>query len=284
MQRQVTSWIRIVPIVAFFVVAQTFAQNTPDPKGMFSSKGNKFEIAGGVAFHGKSALDPEMPVIVVAITNTKLFADAVGDFVDRKRAIEQLVKDDKTPVVYLEFTPQGRWRGLSYYLGPGNGCGYCTSEVASTVKLANNRLVGSLKGAEQDRPFAVTLDLPILSEDHGAALPPDGGAPGKAYLAYHAALVTKNAAALEPTLSPDNLEVYERAAKNNNLPGYLAYMAEDHPVKSVKIIKAWARADKASLLIEGESGIGRVSGEVLLVNTNGRWGVDQELVSLVIGQ
>ncbi len=275
---------KILPLIVVLTVSHAFAQTAPPVKGMFTSKDANFEIGGGVAFNGKSSLDPDTPVILVVISNARLNADAIGDFVDRKRAIEKLVKDDQTGVVYLEFTREGRWRGLSYYLAPGNGCGYCTSEVTSTVKLANGRLTGTLKGTEKDRPFDVTLDIPVLTDDHGAALPFDGGAPGKAYLAYHAALVKQDAAALKPTLSQANLEVYDRAQKRDDLSGYVNYLAGKHPVKSVKITKGWTGRDKASLLIEGESAEGKVSGEVFLVNSGGVWGVDEELVDLVLGQ
>jgi hypothetical protein len=138
-------------------------------------------------------------------------------------------------VRYLEFTPQGRWHGLSYYFGLGNGCGFCTSEVASTVKLTDGKLVGTLKGTEKDRPFTVTLNIPVTSDDHGPALPADG-------------------------------------------------VSEDHPLKSVKVTKAWGGRDQASLLIEGESELGKVSCEVFLVNTGGAWGVDEELVELALGR
>jgi hypothetical protein len=252
--------------------------------GKFSSKGATFEIRGGVAFNGKSSLDGETPVILVAISNTKLNVEAVADFVDRKRAIEQLVKDDETPIVYLEFTPQGRWRGLSYYFGSGNGCGYCTSEATVKVQLTKGRLTGSVTSKEKDRAFNVTLDVDVLSDDHGAALPADGGAPGKAYLAYHAALVKRDAAALKSTLSPGNLEVYAGAQKKNDLASYVSYLAEKHPLKAVKITQGWSTAAKASLLIQGESAAGKVSGEVFLVNTKGVWGVDEELVDLILGQ
>jgi hypothetical protein len=269
---------KVLPLFLVLTASHAFAQTAPTLKGTFSSKDTKFEIAGAVAFNGKSSLDPDRPVILVVISNAKLSAEAIADFVDRKRAIEKLVKDDETDIVYLEFTPEGRWRGLSYYFAPGNGCGYCTSEVTSTVKLVNGRLTGTLKGTEKDRPFDVVLDIPVLSDDHGAALPPDGGAPGKAYLAYHAALVKRDAAALKPTLSPGNVGVYERAQKRGDLDGYVKYLADKHPVKSVRITKGWSRRDKASLLIEGESELGKVAGEVFLVNSGGQWGVDEELV------
>ena len=252
--------------------------------GTFISKDAKFTVAGGVAFNDQSSLDSESPVILVAISNTRLNVEAIGDFVDRRRAIEQLVKDDETPIVYLEFTPQGRWRGISYYLASGNGCGYCTSEVASTVKLSNGRLIGNVKGTEKDRPFNVTLDVAVLSDDHGAVLPADGGAPGKAYLAYHAALVKRDAQAVRRTLSPGNLELYDGAQKKNDLDSYLSYLAGKHPMKAVKITRGWATPTKASLLVEGESSVGKVAGEVFLINSQGNWGVDEELVDLVLGR
>jgi hypothetical protein len=274
----------LVLLVILLAATDALAQTGAPLSGTFSSKGAAFEIAGGAAFTGTSSLDRQTPVILVAISNTKLNVGAVADFVDRKRAIEHLVKDDETPIVYLEFTPQGRWRGLSYYFAPGNGCGYCTSEATSTVQLTKGRLTGTVKSTEKDRPFNVVLDIEVLNDDHGAPLPTDGDAAGKAYLAYHAALVKADAGALKPTLSPGNLEVFARAQRNNDVAGYVSYLAEKHPLKSVRITKGWSTAAKASLLIEGESAVGKVSGEVFLINTKGVWGVDEELVDLVLDQ
>jgi hypothetical protein len=276
--------VKLVAVAAFVMASQVWAQTPPAVSGTFSSKGVSFKIAGGIAFNGQSSLDPDTPMIVVALSNVSLNVEGLSDFVDRKRAIEKLVKDDETGIVYLEFTPQGRWHGLSYYFGSGNGCGFCTSEVTSSVKLTAGKLVGTLKGTEKDRPFTLTLNIPVVSDDHGPALAADGGAPGKAYLAYHAALVKKDAKALKPTLSPGNLAMFGKAEKKNDLAGYVAYLSEDHPVKSVKVTKAWGGRDKASLLIEGESALGKVSGEVFLVNAGGAWGVDEELVELALGR
>jgi hypothetical protein len=275
---------RTLPALLAATISAVPALAQAPASGTFSSRGVSFKVAGGVAFPGRSSLDGQTPVVIVAISNTGLNAEAIGDFVDRKRAIERLVKDDETPVVYFEFTPQGRWKGLSYYLASGNGCGFCTSEVTSTVTLAGGRLKGAVKGTEQDRPFDVALDAAILSDDHGAALPAGGGAPGTAYLAYHAALAKKDAAAVEPLLSPGNREVFARAKKNSDVDGYLAYLAEKHQLTAVTISKGWATTAKASLLVEGISALGKVAGEVLLVSTGGAWGVDEELMDLVIGQ
>jgi hypothetical protein len=253
---------------------------TPTAKGTFKSKEVVFNVASAVAWNGSSFFEKKDPALVVAISNARVTPGGIADFLDRKRAFEKLIKDDETAVVYLEFSPQGRYRGLSYYFGSGNGCGFCSGDVTSTVKLANGKLAGTLKNAEKDRPFEVSLDVPVLTDEHGAALPADGGAPGKAYLAYHAALVKHDANALKPTLSPGRVEVWERSQKKGNLDGYVTFLSKDHPLKSVKVTKGFATADKASLVIDGESSAGKVTGEVFLVHKNGAWGVDEELVDL----
>ena len=54
------------------------------------------------------------------------------------------MKDKETAVVYVEFKPDGAYRGPSYYFAQGNGCGYCGGNlgVTSTVKLAGGRIAG----------------------------------------------------------------------------------------------------------------------------------------------
>jgi hypothetical protein len=78
--------------------------------------------------------------------------------------------------------------------------------------------------------------------------------------------------------------VYVRAEKNKDLADFLSYLADKHPMQSVKITQGWSTAEKASLLIQGESRLGKLQGEVFLINTKGVWGVDEELTDLVIGQ
>jgi len=96
--------------------------------------------------------------------------------------------------------------------------------------------------------------------------------------------VKSDANALKSVLSPGSLEVLARAQKSNDVPSYMSYLAEKHPMTSVKITQGWSTAAKASLIIQGESRLGKVQGEVFLLNTKGVWGVDEELTSLVLGQ
>ena len=104
------------------------------------------------AFRSKSLVD-KTDVIVVAISNGDFRVDWFANFFDRRRAIERRMKDKETAVVYLEFKPDGAYKGLSYYFAKGNGCGYCGGSlgVTSTVKVSGGRIAGTLKSKDESR-------------------------------------------------------------------------------------------------------------------------------------
>src|SRR5262245_44729668 len=272
---------RTIAFVCTWIVASAGAAvaGGDTAKGTFTSQGVCMEVKGAVAFRGTSFLD-RRPVLIVAVSNARLQPEAIGDYFDRKLAIDRRLKDDETGVVYVEFRPDGRYHGISYYFASGNGCGFCTSEVSSTVKLVNHRLSGTLKGTEKDRAFELALDVPLLSDDHGLPLPPDGGLPGQAYLAYHSALVQGDLAALRTLISTGQQDTWARAEKKGELSTFLRVLAMEHPGKSVRISKGFATATTAVLLITGESSLGKLQGEVLLFKERDSWLIEDELTSL----
>lgn len=273
----------VVAALAMCAASALAADVAPSADGTFKSRTFTMPVSTAMAFRGKSLLD-KTDVIVVAITNGDIRADWFATFFDRRRAIERRLKDKETAVVYLEFKPDGAYRGLSYYFAQGNNCGYCGGSlgVTSTVKLANGRLAGSLKSKDESRTFDVVFNLPITPDDHGAPLPADGGAPGKAYLGYHAALVKRDVKALRPFLSDELRATLAEAEKDRKAAEYLRYLAKDHPDKSVQIKQGFSKGKQAVLLIDGESGVIRLSGEVVLVNEGGSWRVDDELTDVVL--
>ena len=251
--------------------------------GSFRSKTLTMPVETAIAFRGKSLIDKN-DVIVVAVTNAEMQADTIAEFYDRRRAVDKRINDSDTPVVYFEFRPDGNYKGYSFYFASGNGCGYCGGNmgIKSTIKLANGRLAGTLKGTDTDREFNVTLDVPVQSDDHGAPLPPDGGAPGKAYRDYHDALVKRDAKALRPVLSDFRREYFDKAAKQGKTGVYMNLLAEGHPSKSVRITKGFSNGKVAVLLIDGETSAMRLTGEAKLVNEGGTWRVDDELTDVVL--
>ena len=270
----------VVLLCSLLYDGSALAADAPESaKGTFKSKTVTLAAKSAIAYKGRSFLGSE-DALIVAVTNARVHPDALAEYYDRRRVVEKRIKDEETGVVYFEFRPDGSFRGLSYYFAPGNGCGFCSSEFASTVRLANGRLAGTLKGTEKDRPFDITLDVALMSDDHGAALPADGGAPGAAYLAYHAALVKRDRAALKLLLSADRTGTWSDAEKKGQLGGFVDYLASEHPEKSVRITNGYARGNTAVLLVAGESTAGKLVGEVLLMKENDSWRVDDELMEL----
>jgi hypothetical protein len=276
-------WVRWTSLAIAFLClcapgASPRAAESETARGTFASQAVTLQVKSAIAFRGKSSLSGD--ALIVAVSNARMHGEALADYYDRRRAVDKRIKDDETGVVYFEFRLDGSYRGLSYYFAPGNGCGFCTSEVASTVRLANGKLAGNLRGTEQDRPFDVVLDVPILSDDHGSALPPDGGAPGVAYLAYHGALTRGDRAALKPLLSLDRQQTWVEAEKKGNVRGFVEYLGSEHPEKSVKIVRGFVKGNTAVLLVTGESSIGRLTGEALLMKEKDAWHIDDELMEL----
>jgi hypothetical protein len=154
--------------------------------------------------------------------------------------------------------------------------------ITTTVKVANGRLAGSLKGVDTDRNFDIALDLPVRSDDHGAPLPPDGGAPRKAYMEYHNALVKRDANALRTVLSEDVRKIQADATKEGKAAAYMNYLAKEHPTQSVKITKGWSNGKTAVVLFQGESSTLKLTGEAVLLNQSGTWRVDDELTDVVL--
>jgi hypothetical protein len=64
--------------------------------GAFRSKSINMPIQTAIAFRGKSLLD-KSDVIVVAVTNAKMHADAMAQYYDRRRAVDRRINDSDTP-------------------------------------------------------------------------------------------------------------------------------------------------------------------------------------------
>ena len=66
--------------------------------GSFKNQNLGLQIKSALAFPGKSLLDKNDPVIVVAVTSAEMDTDGLAAYYDRRRAVDQRVKDDDTGV------------------------------------------------------------------------------------------------------------------------------------------------------------------------------------------
>jgi hypothetical protein len=262
------------------------ASDTPAPgkaSGTFEDKKWKLDIAGAYAFWDKSAGSDD-EVIQVAVSNSGFASDALDGFFDRQHAINSLFADDETKVVFFEFDERGKYRGLSYYFESGDGCGYCfDSSVKSTVRAAGGRLQGKLAYAGDDRQFQIELDVPIPSKTWGEPLPSNGGAPGKAFLAYHAALEKRDEKAISQIVDADYREQLKKYEGKGKLDAYLDYRWHDEhtEMKTIRITGGFEKGDRAVVLFDGSNGyIDHLYGEALLRREGGQWLVDCDMVEV----
>ena len=262
------------------VPAAGAGEDRPQGSGKFASHGVSFEIADAFAFPSESTFGDER-VITVAVSNAGFNDEFLSRYRDRRHLLDNYFRDEETGLVYFEFSPAGQYQGFSYYLGSGNGCGYCGGGVESTVKLAGGRLVGSLKheDAEDERSFTVELDVAIASDDFGAKQGQGGGEPGRAYMAYHSALAASDLAALREVAGAGTVENLAAAEKDGRTADLLRYLNDQHAA-SVSVTDALVRGDRALVLVAGERSYGKVVGEAILSRVDGAWRVDDEMLQL----
>ncbi len=268
--------------LATWVVATPPLTGQEEPKGAasgsFASQGISFEVVDAYAFPAEGFMGDE-PIVAVAVSNSGFNEEFISRYRDRRHLLDNFFKDDETGLVYFEFSPSGQYQGLSFYLESGNGCGYCSGGVESTVRKVDGRLVGKLamNDAEDQRSFTIDLDVPIESDDFGSAQGSGGGEPGKVYLAYHEALRAGDVAAFRSVAGSGQVDNLAKAELANEVTDYFNWLRKDHP-DALKVTDAFVRGERALVLIAAESPIGKIEGEAILVRVDGAWRVDDEMM------
>jgi hypothetical protein len=245
--------------------------------GKVESKGWTFEALGAYAFPAEVGFDDE-PGIKVAVSNTGFVAEVLDRDFDREHMIDTYFKDDKTLVAYFHFARNGTYKGVSYYFGSGDGCGYCyDGSVQSAVKVENGRIHGTLKSASkpEDLQFDIQFDVPVATTDYGDPLPAGGGEPGKAYAALHTAMVAWDYPAAKAYFTDAAQAEYAEHAEE-----IVQSFRKEHPDKSYKIVRGFVRGDRALLLVEGETSYSKVKTEAQMVREKGTWRISSETLQV----
>ncbi len=245
--------------------------------GTFEGKEWNFEPFGAYAFPSKVGMSDEKG-IRIAVSNAGFIPEGIDRYYDRRHYLDTYFRDDETLIVYFDFSPSGTYKGMSYYFGSGDGCGFCyDGSVVSTVRLTGGRAKGKVKMAPKNGEtyWDIDIDVPIASDDHGTPLPAGGGELGKVYTAYHAAIVNGSSAAVKPFM------VGELQSNWANEGDQIASTyRKDHPDKSFRVVKGWSRGDRALLLVEGETSYSKVKTEVQMVKEAGTWRIDNEMLQI----
>lgn len=167
--------------------------------GTFGSKDVVLDIVDAYAYPSKAEFGDD-EAIAVRLSTVKFDHAPLEVALDRDALLDTLAAE--SPSIQLELDAKGDVRGVSYYLGGGNGCGYCSTPDAPGIalKLEGGVLRGKVKitnadYSDGDGAFAdLTFDLPVAAPVKTTAIGADGGEPGQAFLACQAALAKKDVA------------------------------------------------------------------------------------------
>jgi hypothetical protein len=72
------------------------AQALAPATGAFASKDVRFDVRGAVAFTAPSASITGKTALLVVVSNARINSRVLADFIDRRLAVEKIVKDDET--------------------------------------------------------------------------------------------------------------------------------------------------------------------------------------------
>jgi hypothetical protein len=271
-------------VVASLVACPAFgAEPAPSSaSGKFAGHHKSFGVTGAYAFWSRSS--DSGPMIEVAVSNDGFKISAFDAFYDPRPVIDDRFVDDQTAVVYFEFEPGGKYHGLSYYFGSGDGCGYCyDSKVQSTVRLASGRISGKLAYKTDNYSFDIQFDAPMPPQEWGKPISGDGGEVGAAYRAYSAAMEKEDRKAVFELLDSENQEIWKEAEQKGRADEqWNDRLEKEHwRLKEARIAAGYVRGDQAVLLIQGRSTLlDHIHGQVTLTREKGRWKIGDEVLQV----
>ena len=265
-------------VLFLFLPVALFAADQPQATGKFTSSKVEFAVKGAYAYWDRSS---DKPLIEVAVSNDGFVPAGFDSFYDPKPVIDTQFADEQTAVIYFQFEPNGRYHGMHFYLGSGDGCGFCSdSSAKSTVTTSGGRAKGSLKFKGDKHAYDISFDVPIAPKDFGTELKGDGGDIGAAYKAYNKAMSGDNNKAVFDLLDSNLQAQWKKQEKAGKLAGYLDYRADKvhWNLKEASVVRGFQRDNTAVLLVKGHSGtIDHIHGQVVLTKESGRWKISDEV-------
>jgi len=225
--------------------------------------------------------------VYLFLTSDPLDAKKVADAFDPGSEVNQQMNGKAGGYVRICIQPGGKECGLYFsHNEPSESFNMSGSGEFKLAKQTAAAVEGRWQMTKPDDFFGKTydFDMPfsasITAATPGTPLPADGGAPGKAYAAYLAALAKGDLPALRRILGEGARwqlpEDDEQSAKQG-----LKDLRDGKPV-SVKILSAIQRGDSAVLKVEGvdRDEIKR-AGRVLMVKDGDTWRADTQDLSSV---
>ena len=243
--------------------------------GTLYQEGKAIALNNAYAYRGPDPFDKTKTITTVVFADKPIDAKAADAASDRGEAIDDQLRHAQAMSLDLNLEGDGSVQNINIH-GPG----YSGSQSGSgwyTLKLVHNdakRVEGTFKSNdEEDKKTGRFYDLKFAFDlagapDLGAALPADGGEPGKAYRAYLAALKKGDVDALAKTMTHDRSA--ELLAHKND-PDFKMMFAfiQSSAMKDPKIVKGNSKGDTATLELSGKDGDGNNATSVATMQKEG---------------
>ena len=254
-----------------------------DGSGTLYQDGKQTALVSAYAFRGPDPFDKTKVITTVVFADKPIDAKAANAAADRGEAVSDQLRQGDATRVELNLEGDGSVQNVNI-MAPGSS-GSQSGSGWYTLKLVHNdakRVEGSFRSNDEaDKKSGRYYDLKFALDiagppDLGAALPADGGEPGKAYRAYLAALKKGDIDALAKTMTHERSA--EILAHRNDADFKMMFaFIQQSAMRDPKVTKAFSKGDTATLELSGKDGDGNAaSSTATMQKEGGTWRLAKE--------
>ena len=243
--------------------------------GTLYQEGKQIALPSAYAYRGPDPFDKAKTITTVVFADKPIDAAAANAAADRGEAVSDQMRQKDATRVELNLEDDGSVQNVNINApgssGSQSGSGWYTLKL---VKNDAKRVEGTFRSNDEadkkeGRFFDLKFALDIAGPpDLGAALPADGGDPGKAYLAYLAALKKGDIDALAKTMT--NERSAELIAHRNDADFKMMFaFIQSSALQNPKFVKGNSKGDSATLELSGKDGDGNNATSIATMQKEG---------------
>ena len=257
-----------------------------DGSGTLYQDGKPLALVSAYAYRGPDPFEKTKEITTIVFSDRKIDAAAANAAANRGEAVEDQLRRDNATRVELDLENDGTLQNVNIVSGGSSG-----SQSGSgwyTMKLAKNdakRIEGTFRtNDEADKKTGRFYDLRFALDipgppDLGAALPPGGGEPAKAYMAYLAALKKGDLDALSKTMTKERSAEILAHRSDPDFKMMFAFIQQS-AMRDPKVTKGFSKGDSATLELAGKDGDGNAAtSTATLMKEGGSWRLAKESMS-----
>jgi|KBSMisStaDraftv2_1062788.scaffolds.fasta_scaffold33225_2 hypothetical protein len=243
--------------------------------GTLYQEGKQIALPNAYAYRGPDPFDKGKTITTVVFADKPIDAAAANAAADRGEAVSDQMRQKDATRVELNLEDDGSVQNVNINApgssGSQSGSGWYTLKL---VKNDAKRVEGTFRSNDEadkkeGRFFDLKFALDIAGPpDLGAALPADGGDPGKAYRAYLAALKKGDIDALAKTMT--NERSAELIAHRNDADFKMMFaFIQSSALQNPKFVKGNSKGDSATLELSGKDGDGNNATSIATMQKEG---------------